>query len=76
MSKLAEVFDLTSKIKSIIATTKMDLNNLVQRGRKNHKSIKNEFKIEYCKYSDSQNNQMEVSIWPRYDCSSGNAKSR
>ena len=53
VSKLAEVFDLTSKIKSIIATTKMDLNNLLHRGRENHKSVKNEFKIEYCKYSDS-----------------------
>ena len=53
MSKLAEVFDLTSKIKSIIATTKVDLNNLLHRGRENHKSVKNEFKTEYCKYSDS-----------------------
>ena len=53
MSKLAEVFDLTSKIKSIIAATKMDLNNLLHRGRENHKSVKDEFKIEYCKYSDS-----------------------
>lgn len=40
VSKLAEVLDLTKKIKYIIATTKMDLHNLVQRGLGNHKPVK------------------------------------
>ena len=40
VSKLAEVLDLTRKVKYIIATTKMHLHNLVQRGLGNHKPVK------------------------------------
>ena len=74
-----------------MATIKMDLHNLLQRGLNwgdtlpdefrpicpSHfeimketikKQSNNGFNIEHLKYSDSQKNQMDVCIRPRYNC--------